>query len=55
MTYFLSYETPHGSTNILPYGDKQLASHAAVALRQYYDVEPQLFYREAGGKVHVPF
>lgn len=55
MTYFLRYETPHGSTNILPYGDKQLASHAAVALRQYYGIEPQLFYRDAGDKVHVAF
>ena len=55
MTYFLSYETPHGSTNTLPYGDKQMATHAAVAIREYYDVEPQLFYREASGKVHVPF
>lgn len=55
MTYFLSYETPHGSTNILPYGDKQMAIHAAVAIREYYYVEPQLFYKEASGKVHVPF
>lgn len=55
MTYFLSYETPHGSTNILPYGDKQMATHAAVAIREYYDGKPKVFYRSDSGIVHVKF
>ena len=55
MTYFVSYETTHGATNVIPYGDKQLASHAAVALRQYYNVEPELFCRDAGAIVHLSF
>lgn len=55
MTYFVSYDTPHGSTNIIPYGDKDLATHAAVALREYYSVEPELFCRDEGEIVHLEF
>ena len=55
MTYFVSYETTHGSTNTIPYGDKELASHAAVALREYYDVEPEFFSWNNGAIVHLDF
>ena len=55
MTYFVSYETPHGSVNVIPYSDKDLASHAAVALRAYYNVEPELFARDDGAIVHLSF
>ena len=55
MTYFVSYKTPHGSTNIIPYGDKQLASHAAVALREYYTGATSLFIREDGRTIQLEF
>ncbi len=55
MTYFVSYETPHGSTNIIPYGDKQLASHAAAALREYYTGMTSLFIREDGRTIQLEF
>ena len=55
MTYFVSYETPHGSVNVIPYGDKDLASHAAVALRSYYNVEPEFFVRDDGAIKHLNF
>ena len=55
MTYFVSYKTPHGSVNVIPYGDKDLASHAAVALRTYYNVEPEFFSWNDGDTVHLNF
>lgn len=55
MTYFVSYETTRGATNVIPYSDKDLASHAAVALREYYNVKPELFVRDDGAIVHLSF
>jgi hypothetical protein len=55
MTYFVSYKTPHGSTNIIPYSDKQLATHAAAALREYYSGTPSLFIREDGRTIQLEF
>jgi len=55
MTYFVSYETSHGSVNVIPYSDKDLASHAAVALRTYYNVEPEFFVRDNGVIKHLSF
>ncbi len=55
MTYFVSYATPHGSTNIIPYGDKQLAVHAAAALKEYYSGDTSLFIREDGRTIQLEF
>jgi hypothetical protein len=55
MTYFVSYKTPHGSTNVIPYGNKQLAIHAAAALKEYYSGKTSLFIREDGRTIPLDF
>ena len=55
VTYYLQYKTPRGATNVLPYGDKALAAHAADSLRKNHNIEPLLYIHNGAGVVHLPF
>jgi len=55
MTYYLQYKTPRGATNVLPYGDKALAAHAADSLRKNHNIEPLLYIYNGAGVVHLSF
>jgi hypothetical protein len=55
MTYYLQYTTPGGATNVLPYGDKDLATHAAHSLRKNHNIEPLLYINNGIGIIQLPF
>ena len=55
MTYYLQYTNPRGSTNVLPYSDRDMAEHAAHSLRNNHNIEPLLYIHNGSGIVHLPF
>ena len=55
MTYYLQYKTPRGATNVLPYGDRDLAAYAANSLRKNHNIEPLLYIHNGVGVVHLSF